>query len=97
MKMTQAAKDWYFNTKFPYTDKDGWVWIDPTGYDNVISVKPVDDFGPGPCFICQKETPRVDINFMTFFCNSENCNKQIKDELSKTTEPGWNGGVVNAS
>lgn len=81
MKMTDAAREWYYNTKFPHTDDDGVVWLDPQGFDNVLGR---DNWGPGPCFICKKETSRVDVNYMTFFCNSAECNAKIIDELNKS-------------
>ena len=93
VKMTDAAKNWYFHTDFPHTDEDGWVWLDPTGYDCDHN----DNHKPGLCFMCGKKTNRVDVNFMTFFCNSFECNEQIIEGVggvsySRLDMMEWEGG-----
>lgn len=75
---------------YPYTDEYGYHWYDSSGFRQTISTetgrKPV----KSPCFICHKLTDRVDIDYHGMFCNSEECNKQIDEDLRRINEAAQN-------
>jgi hypothetical protein len=53
-------------------------WYDPSGFHSDDSLV---------CFICQRPTSRIDIDFHGAFCNSEECNEVIRLDLERA-----NGG-----
>ena len=59
--------------KYPYTDEYGYTWYDMGGFAGEV----------GPCFICNRLVDRIDIDYHGHFCNSEECNQQIMDDLNK--------------
>lgn len=59
---------------YPYNDDIGYAWVDPSGFLSVYKK---------PCFICQRLTNRLDINFDAFFCNSYACNLTIEFDLKE--------------
>ena len=58
----------------PYLDDTGTLWYDQNGFKAA---------NVGQCFICKHPTDRVDINFLTFFCNTGACNRRIETFLAK--------------
>ncbi|ASN73279.1 hypothetical protein SEA_WARPY_249 [Streptomyces phage Warpy] len=64
--------------EYPRWDSYGTYWYDPSGLHS-------DD--PHVCFICQRPTSRIDIDFHGAFCNSEECNEVIRLDLERA-----NGG-----
>lgn len=67
--------------EYPGRDSYGTYWYDPSGFHS-------DE--PHVCFICQRPTGRIDIDFHGAFCNSEECNEVIRLELERA-----NGGPEN--
>ncbi|QDH94069.1 hypothetical protein SEA_EVY_235 [Streptomyces phage Evy] len=64
--------------EYPGRDSYGTYWYDPSGFHSDDSLV---------CFICQRPTHRVDIDFHGAFCNSEECNEVIRLDLERA-----NGG-----
>jgi hypothetical protein len=64
--------------EYPGRDSYGTYWYDPSGFHS-------DE--PHVCFICQRPTGRIDIDFHGAFCNSEECNEVIRLDLERA-----NGG-----
>lgn len=64
--------------EYPGRDSYGTYWYDPSGFHS-------DE--PHVCFICQRPTSRIDIDFHGAFCNSEECNEVIRIDLERA-----NGG-----
>lgn len=60
-------------------DEAGTVWLDAYGIKAQNS---------GPCIICGRQTNRVDINLMSFFCNTLACNQ---DSRTLALRNGYNG------
>jgi hypothetical protein len=67
--------------EYPGRDSYGTYWYDPSGFHS-------DE--PHVCFICQRPTGRIDIDFHGAFCNSEECNEVIRLDLERA-----NGGPEN--
>ncbi len=67
--------------EYPGRDSYGTYWYDPSGFHS-------DD--PHVCFICGRPTGRIDIDFHGAFCNSEECNEVIRQDLERA-----NGGPEN--
>ncbi len=87
LPVTAAASD----ITYPYTDEYGYYWYDPSGFRQFI----VTETGSrltiqSPCFICHTLTDRIDIDYHGVFCNSEECNKQIDDDLRSINEAAQN-------
>lgn len=61
---------------YPYTDALGDVWVDPSGLLYLTQRK---------CFICERWTNRMDIDFHGPFCNSYACNLTIELDLKEMT------------
>lgn len=59
---------------YPYLDDTGALWYDANGFKAENA---------GECFICKTPTDRVDINFLTFFCNAASCIDSIAAQLAK--------------
>jgi len=59
---------------YPYLDDTGTLWYDSNGFRTENA---------GECFICKTLTDRIDINFLTFFCNAPACNDSIHAQLAK--------------
>lgn len=64
--------------EYPGRDSYGTYWYDPSGFHS-------DE--PHVCFICNRPTGRIDIDFHGAFCNSEECNEVIRLDLERA-----NGG-----
>lgn len=60
-------------------------WIDPLGFKWVSQEDTCGMYSDEayPCFICKKDTHRLDINFHGYFCNSRACNDKIGEELER--------------
>ncbi|QNN98457.1 hypothetical protein SEA_LILMARTIN_249 [Streptomyces phage LilMartin] len=67
--------------EYPGRDSYGTYWYDPSGFHS-------DD--PHVCFICNRPTGRIDIDYHGAFCNSEECNEVIRQDLERL-----NGGPEN--
>ncbi|QJD50960.1 hypothetical protein KNV00_gp059 [Streptomyces phage Bmoc] len=67
--------------EYPSWDSYGTYWYDPSGFHS-------DE--PHVCFICSRPTGRIDIDFHGAFCNSEECNEVIRQDLERA-----NGGPEN--
>jgi hypothetical protein len=59
-------------SEYPMTDGYGTYWYDPSGMHSNE---------PGECFMCKKLTNRIDIDFHGYFCDSDECNEQIRIDL----------------
>ena len=64
---------------YPYLDDTGTLWYDGNGFKGENT---------GECFICHNPTDRVDINFLTFFCNTPACNSRIATVLARNGYEG---------
>lgn len=78
IRETQAMAVDIRHGEYPGRDSYGTYWYDPSGFHS-------DD--PHVCFICQRPTGRIDIDFHGAFCNSEECNEVIRLDLERA-----NGG-----
>jgi hypothetical protein len=65
---------------YPWTDEHGYTWLDPSGFD-IDYLKSAALNWPMPCFICNRKTRRIDIDYNGFFCNSYACNLTIELDL----------------
>lgn len=79
---------------YPYLDAYGYVWFDPSGFQQHVYIN--DTYCPveSPCFVCGKLTERVDIDYHGVFCNSEECNEKITRDLEMINEASWNEDSV---
>ena len=78
IRETQAMAVDIRHGEYPGRDSYGTYWYDPSGFHS-------DE--PHVCFICQRPTGRIDIDFHGAFCNSEECNEVIRLDLERA-----NGG-----
>lgn len=62
------------HSEYPKWDSYGTYWYDPSGFHS-------DD--PHVCFICERPTSRVDIDFHAAFCGSEECNNRVRQDLER--------------
>lgn len=60
--------------EYPRRDSYGTYWYDPSGFHS-------DE--PHVCFICNRPTGRIDIDFHGAFCNSVECNEVIRQDLER--------------
>ncbi|WNN95561.1 hypothetical protein SEA_WATERMOORE_243 [Streptomyces phage Watermoore] len=81
IRETQAMAVDIRHGEYPGRDSYGTYWYDPSGFHS-------DD--PHVCFICGRPTGRIDIDFHGAFCNSEECNEVIRQDLERL-----NGGPEN--
>ena len=59
---------------YPLVDGYGCVWIDPSGF--------LERNGNSEsCFICNRKTNRIDIDYHGYFCDSYACNLTIDRNL----------------
>jgi hypothetical protein len=72
MAMSEAARAWY-EQDFPLIDAQGTTWLDPSGFKSTR--------GNGPCFICERPTRRIDINYGAYFCDRQECRDRIRADL----------------
>lgn len=67
---------------YPFIDEYGYVWVDPSGFISKMHIRLFEDEQyKAPCFICDRQTSRLDINFEGYFCNSYACNLSIELDL----------------
>lgn len=70
----------------PYwTDHLGFKWVSKEDSSGMYSDEPY------PCFMCGKDTHRIDINFQGYFCDSNACNDKIREELEQSARREGNG------
>ncbi|AST15432.1 hypothetical protein SEA_SAMISTI12_247 [Streptomyces phage Samisti12] len=81
IRETQAMAVDIRHGEYPGRDSYGTYWYDPSGFHS-------DD--PHVCFICGRPTGRIDIDYHGAFCNSEECNEVIRQDLERL-----NGGPEN--
>lgn len=74
IRETQAMAIDIRHTEYPKWDGYGTYWYDPSGFHS-------DD--PHVCFICSRPTSRIDIDFHAAFCNSEECNDDVRRDLER--------------
>lgn len=72
---------------YPYTDEYGYYWYDSSGFRQTMPTEAW-RYSPvkSPCFVCHQLTDRVDIDYHAVFCNSEECNKKIDEDLRRSNE-----------
>lgn len=73
-------------TTYPYTDEYGYYWYDSSGFRQMIGTETGRFPIKSPCFICHKLTDRVDIDYHGMFCNSEECNEHIAEDLRRVND-----------
>lgn len=62
------------HSEYPKWDSYETYWYDPSGFHtDVASV----------CFICERPTHRLDIDFHAHFCGSDECNQRVREDLER--------------
>lgn len=70
---------------YPYMDDVGYTWIDPGGFFLRFLFMGKEAVQKAPCFICNRMTQRIDIDYHGYFCNSWPCIMTIHLELRGLT------------
>jgi hypothetical protein len=68
---------------YPYVDEYDYTWLDPSGFKHFVELNGEKKYVKSPCFICNRFTYRVDLDYHGIFCNSYVCNLVIQKDLEQ--------------